>query len=410
MAKHMLFPDVGEGITEGVLVKWLVQEGDAVKEDQPLAEIETDKAVVEIPSQMHGTVLKLYGKAGDTLKVHTPLVTIGNPGEPVPPLEEKIITKTMAATAQAPSTQTTASTAPALQEASSGAILAPPSVRALARQLGVELGSVKGTGPGGRITAEDVQRIKSAAVGSYAVPPKKLSFDLGKGKRLPLTHLRKTIAERMQFSWQQNAHVTYVEEADFTFLLSLRERRREAAEKQGIKLTPLAFIMKALVETLKDHPVFNASLDEEKQELVLHDYYNIAVGVDTEEGLIAPVLKNVESKNILQIAKEMRELSDKARTRKLGLDEIRGGTFTVTNLGSVGGVFASAVINPPECAILGIYRTRQRVVVEDGRMVMKPMTYLGLTFDHRISDGAAAARFMNEFVQKLQEPNWMEEL
>jgi pyruvate dehydrogenase E2 component (dihydrolipoamide acetyltransferase) len=201
--------------------------------------------------------------------------------------------------------------------------------------------------------------------------------------------------------------VFYFEEADFGALMQLREKMKPAAEKQGVKLTPLAFIFKALAATLKDHPTFNAALDEEKQELVMHDRVNLAFGVDTEEGLVAPVLKDAGGKSVLQIAKEIREIAERARTRRAGVEDFKGSTFTVTNLGSIGGAFVSAVINPPEAAILGIYRTKEKPVAQNGQVVIRPVTMLGLTFDHRVSDGAAAARMMNELVEKLENPAWM---
>ncbi|MBU1197008.1 2-oxo acid dehydrogenase subunit E2 [Candidatus Micrarchaeota archaeon] len=400
MAKHMLFPDVGEGIREGTLVKWLVKEGDPVKEDQPIAEVETDKAVVEIPSRDHGTVLKLYGKPGDVILVGKPLMTVGEPGEPMPDAEEAI-TESNEKKVEVPKKE--ASAAPER-------ILAPPSVRAAARKAGIDLSKVSGSGPGGRITAEDLEKAKGGALAAPASThqEKTLSFDYGKGKRVPLTHLRKTISERMSWSWRHVAHVTYIEEVDFGALKELRGRNKPKAEQMGFKLTPLAYMVKAVATTLKQYPRFNASLDEEKAELILHDEINVAVGVDTEEGLIAPVLKNADQKSVFDIAKEIGGLSEKARARKLSLDELRASTFTVTNIGSVGGVLATAVLNPPESAILGVNRMKDRPVVRDGKIVIRPMTYLGLTFDHRVGDGADAARFMKDLVEKLENPAWME--
>jgi pyruvate dehydrogenase E2 component (dihydrolipoamide acetyltransferase) len=394
-------PDIGEGVAEGEVVKWLVKEGDEVKENQALVEVMTDKVNVEIPSPKRGTVLKLGAKEGEVIKVGQVLITIGEKGEE----SAKIVTTVAEAELVAPSraamvsptatSEATASTRP--QE-----ILATPSTRKLARDLGVDLVHVQGTGPGGRITDDDVRRfkpgIKPALLAVAAVGPRGLE------ERIPLRGIRRKIAERMVKSIHTAAHVTHVDEVDMTEVVQLRESTKQAAEKQGVKMTYLPFIVKALIPALKQYPYLNSTLDDEKEEMVLKRYYNIGIATATEQGLVVPVLKDAEHKSITQLAKEIEKLSTKARAGQLTLDEIQGGTFTITNVGGIGGVFATPIINYPEVAILGVHKITKRPVVKDNQILIRDMTYLSVSFDHRVLDGAMAAEFMNVIRHYLEDP------
>ncbi len=444
------FPDVGEGTTEGTLVKWHVKEGESVKVDQVLVEVETDKAVVEIPSPRAGVILKLYGKPGEVIKVGNVLATIGDAGETSG-------SSTQSKSASSPSTSVSPSKSPSTAISSSasnalGSILATPSTRQLARQLGIELSSVKGTGLAGRITDEDVKNAgtmrkmspkqPSSSTPSSSSPPKRSIDDLLEGpmqsppeatmqtdagthvisplahtesskpawkpeggeERIPLKGLRKVISDRMVKSMFTAVQVTHMDEVDVTELVKLREKEKVALEKKGSKLTYLPFIAKACVAALKNHPYCNASVDDTTQEIVLKKYYNVGIAVDTEDGLIVPVIRNVDQKTIVDLAKEMIDLAARTRERKVSPDELRGSTFTITNIGTLGGVFATPVLNWPEVAILGVGKIQEKPVVREGKIVIRHMMSVSLTFDHRIVDGAYAVRFCNEILQHLEDP------
>lgn len=356
------FPDIGEGITEGTIVKWVVKEGDIIKADQTLVEIETDKAIVEIPSPKSGRISKLYGE-GDIIKVGSSLVSLDMP-----------------------------------EEVKAEHVLATPSTRKLARELGVDISKVKGTGAGGRVLDEDVRRFAEGIK-----PPEKEI----KPPRLEeaIKGIRKTIAEKMTRSFFTIPHVTFMDEADVTELVRVREKDKKIAEKQGIKLTYLPFIVKAVVIALKKHLYFNASVDIEKNEIILKRYYNIGIAVDTSEGLMVPVIKNADTKSIMQLAKEMQKLSEEARNRKIKLLDLRENIFTITNIGSLGGVFSTPIINPPDVAILGVHRIYDKPVVIQGEIRIRKILPLVLSFDHRVVDGADAARFMNTIIEYLEDPD-----
>lgn len=454
------FPDVGEGTTEGTLVKWLVSEGSPIKADQPIAEIETDKAVVEIPSPKTGVILKLYGKPGEVIKVGNVLATIGDVGETAG--------TTKPSSAPAASASAAKSLAPATPKSTtslSAGILAAPSTRQLARTLNVDLSSVKGTGPAGRITDEDVKNAgamgkmtngKSSASapapqaktplsstqprgeyrepwesapnasvspvvhpddthetpqGTHVVSPlahtdaqRPAWKSEGSEERVPLKGLRKIISDRMVKSMFTAVQVTHMDEVDVTALVRLREKEKAKLEKKGIKLTFLPFIAKACVAALQNHPYMNASIDDASQEVVLKKYFHVGIAVDTEDGLIVPVVRNVDQKSIVQLSKEMQELAEKTRARKTSPEDLKGSTFTITNIGSLGGVYATPVINWPEVAILGVGKIQEKPVVKDGKIVIRHMMTVSLTFDHRIVDGAQAVRFTNEILQHLEDP------
>ncbi|MBI3018399.1 MAG: 2-oxo acid dehydrogenase subunit E2 [Deltaproteobacteria bacterium] len=400
-------PDMGEGVQEGEIVKWFVKEGDTVSEDQPLVEVMTDKATVEIPSPAKGKIQKIYFKEGQTVQVDSVLVTIADNGT-----SQKIFSApSLKSSTPAPkptSTLTSAATSPSTSQASAGAVLATPAIRKLAKDLGVDLSKVKGTGHEGRITQEDVkkQTAASGAKGSegsahftpLAIPK------LGPEERFPLHGVRKAIAQRLQMSKHYAPHYTYVEEVDVTDLMALRNKMKADAEKQAVKLTYLAFIVKALMPALKAFPYLNASLDETTQEIVLKKYYNIGVAVATSDGLMVPVIKDVDKKKLFDVAKEIVVLSEKVKAHKATPDDLKGSSFTVTSIGSIGGVFATPIINYPDVAILGINKIVERPVVRGGKIVPRQMLYLSLTLDHRVVDGALAAEFMNKLIEILQNP------
>ncbi len=409
-------PDLGEGLTEAEIVAVLVREGDVIREDAPLLEVETDKAQVEIPSPMGGRVEKIHVQPGQTVKVGAPLVTFAD-GAPRP----------TAAAAPSPRVATTPSRAPAAPPPAparaGGPVAATPATRRLARELGVDLKTVRGGGPGGRVLDEDV---RAAATGSRGAPAPAPVTPAGPAKplatvgleapalprfeqwgpveRAPLSHLRRTIAERMTLSAALIPHVTHFDRADITDLDAIITRNLEAARVKGVTLTLTSFLLKAAALALLRHPTFNASLDPAAGEMVLKRYYNIGVAVATERGLIVPVLREVDRKPVLEIARELGALAQRVRDGKATLDDLRGGTFTVTNIGALGGTAAIPIINYPEVAILGVARARQEPVVRQGQIVPRLMLPLTLTFDHRIADGVDGARFATEIVQLLEAP------
>lgn len=402
MVFEFRLPDVGEGVAEGEVVKWLVKEGDEVKENQPLVEIMTDKVNVEIPSPKKGTVLRLMAKEGEVVKVGQVLITIGEKGEQ-PTTSAPSVSKALA---PAPAKVTAA---PPIQAPSVTVtkkpqeILATPATRKLARDLGVDLSLVQATGPGGRITDDDIRRFKESGKRPAAVAVT-VAGPRGVEERMPLRGIRRKIAERMSKSKHTAAHVTHVDEVDMTEVVHLREKAKASAEKRGVKLTYLPFIIKALIPALKQYPYLNATLDDEKQEIILKKYYNIGIATATDQGLVVPVLKDADHKSTTQLAEEIERLSERARAGQLTLEEIQGSTFTITNIGGIGGVFATPIINYPEVAILGVHKITKRPVVKENQIVIRDMTYLSVSFDHRVLDGAMAAEFLNMVKQYLEDP------
>lgn len=421
MAKKFKMPDIGEGLTEGEIGKWLVQEGDQVKENDPLVEVLTEKVNVEIPSPFGGTVLKLLAEEGEVVEVGEPIVVIGEEGEAV---EEAEPAEAEVEVEQAGEAEAAPEEAPEREEQEEAPaekpvtekVLATPAVRRLARELEVDLGQVEGTGPRGRVTEEDVRSFaeeakvevpappeveaEAAPAEAEAVPEEKEELV----ERRPIKGIRRTISERMHRSKTTAAHFTYVEEVDVTELVSLRERLKEWAEERGARLTYLPFICKALVEAFQDHPTLNATVDWEKEELLVKRYYNLGIATATGAGLVVPVVKGVDQKSILRLAREIEELSEKARNQELSLDQVRDSTFTITSLGAAGGVLATPIINVPEVAILGIHKIAKRPVVRDGQVVVRDMMNVSLSFDHRLIDGHVGAAFTQTLVRYLEDP------
>ena len=388
---ELKLPDIGEGVAEGEILKWLVKEGEAVKEDQSLVEVMTDKVNVQIPSPKDGKISRLLVKEGEVVKVGSGILVIeveGNAQES-PVLAESA---PQAAPAQAPQS--------ARPQMAPDRVLATPATRKLARELGVDLTAVIGTGPAGRVTDDDVRRGRSPpAVASAAAPAPP-----GGEERIQLRGVRKVIAERMAKSFHTMALVTLVDEVDMTELVLLREAFKGSAEKKGVKLTFLPFIIKAVIPALREFPYANSTLDERNGEIVLKKRYNLGIAADTPNGLMVPVLKDADRKDIFELSAEIERLASRARTGELGLEEVQGSTFTITNLGSIGGLFATPIVNYPEAAILGTHRISKRPVVRDGKIEVRDMMYLSLSFDHRVIDGAYGARFMNRVIEILQDP------
>jgi len=403
MAVDFKFPDVGEGIHEGKIVKWLVKIGDVVKSDQPLVEVETDKAVVELPSPAAGKILKITHKEGEEIKVGEVLVSIGGEGEKAPaasPVAPSVVSKIVEAV-KGPA-------APAPEKPKR--VLAAPATRALARELGVNIEAIAGTGPTGRVTSGDVKNASSRRVVSregapIAIKEEKIRVSTETGEtRIPLSGLRKIIADRMSYSKSHIPDAVGMDLVNVTRLVAVREREKANAEKIGAHLTYLPFIVKAVVIGLKKYPKFNAHFDEEKQEIVLKPRFNISIAVDTPDGLMAPVIKDADRKSIIDIAKEIVELAELSRTRKIKLEDMQGGTFTITNVGSVGAMFSVPIINPPQIAIMGVHRIKDMPVVVNGKIRVGKVMGISLAFDHRVTDGAEATLFMNEVMKHLEEP------
>lgn len=405
MPYEFKFPDIGEGLTEGEIVRWLVKEGDEIKEGQPMVEVETDKALAEIPSPKTGVVLKILAREKEIVKVGQVIIILGERGELPKPKSVGVVGELEEAPEEvslpekrieAPET-----TVP------SERVLATPAVRALARELRVDLHQIRGSGPDGRILEKDVREAAKEKPSPEPVvkATKVKKYDLyGYIEHVPLRGVRRSIAKAMVKSKFTAPHVTAMDEADITLLWELREREKKVAESKGVKLTLMPFLVKGVVAGLKAHPYLNATLDDENEEIILKKYYNIGVATDTPEGLMVPVLKNAGDKTILQLAREMAELSEKARTRKIDLADLKGGTFTITNYGSVRGLFGTPIINHPEVAILGVGRLQEKPVVRGEKIEIRKMLPLSLSFDHRVVDGAEAARFLATVITYLEDP------
>jgi pyruvate dehydrogenase E2 component (dihydrolipoyllysine-residue acetyltransferase) len=419
MAFEFKFPDIGEGLTEGEIVRWLVKEGDGIKEGQPLVEVETDKALAEIPSPRTGVILKITAKEKEVVKVGQVIVVIGEKGEVVaapPPKPSAPASKpksvgVVGELEEAPeeAAPVAAKVSPAKPGFVSEHVLATPAVRALARELGVDINKVQGTGSEGRVLERDVRQFaegKAKPVEEVRRPAKVKKYDLyGYVERIPLRGVRRSIAKAMVKSKYTAPHVTAMDEADVTELWQIREKEKKVAESKGIKLTMLPFVIKAVIAGLTEHPYLNATLNDDGEEILLKKYFNIGLATDTLEGLMVPVVKGAKEKSIFELAQESARLAEKARDRTIDLADLKGGTFTITNYGAVRGIYGTPIINHPEVAILGIGRIQEKPVVRDGKVVIRRILPLSLSFDHRVVDGAEAARFLQTVIARLEDPN-----
>jgi pyruvate dehydrogenase E2 component (dihydrolipoamide acetyltransferase) len=427
---ELKLPELGEGVAEGELIKWLVKPGDVVKPDQSIAEIMTDKATVEVPTTKGGTVKELKFKAGDVVKVESIMLTLTTTGgtqtAAAPAAMQSAPVQTQKAPAQAP--ERTMSAAASQNGASvstsfyppvmDSKVLATPSTRRLAREMQLDINNVTGTGLAGRVTREDILKqldsvsigakapATSTGVGPISFPKPGYSSTMANAEeRVPLKGIRKKIAENLQMAKHIIPHFTLMDEVDVTELVHFRESMKEIAEKAGTKVTYLPFVMKAMIATIREFPAFNASIDDNAQEIVYKKYFNLGFAADTPNGLLVPVVKQVDNKSILDISKEIIDLSKRARDGKLKPDEMKGATITITNIGSVGGTYATPIINHPEVAILGMYKIQDRLELNsEGKVISKKYMNFTITADHRLIDGALAARFLKAFLGRIQKP------
>ncbi|MBD3225213.1 MAG: dihydrolipoyllysine-residue acetyltransferase [Caldithrix sp.] len=424
-------PNLGENVDAGSVAKILVSVGDQIKKDNTLLELETDKAVVEVPAEQSGTIKEILIKEGDQVDVGQHILTIetsesaetktgAQKEEQTKTETEPSKTETESAPAPkkeepAPAPQST--TKPKQERSDQGKrplVPAAPSVRRFAREIGLDIVNVPGSGPGGRIGIEDVkvyskrlhqQRAASDTVLKGVQAEALPDFSKwGEVDRQSMNKVRETTARHLSYAWTTIPHVTQFDKADITNLEALRKQYGPKAEEAGGKLTVTAILLKIIEGALKKFPQFNASIDMQNKEIIYKHYYNIGVAVDTERGLLVPVVKNINTKNIIELSKELRELSKKARDRKLALEDMQGGNFSISNLGGIGGTAFSPVVNAPEVAILGVSRAEMEPVYQDGQFVPRLRMPLALSYDHRLIDGADAARFLRWVCEALEQP------
>jgi len=432
MAIEFKLPDLGENIASGDVVTVFVSEGDVVKPGQALLEVETDKAVIEVPCPPGGLVAKVLVKKGDTVKVGQPLVMLdaagsapakpaaapAKPAAPAPapaPAAAPAAAARPAAPAPAPAPVAAPAPAPAAvavdEPPAVAAAVEPagPAVRRLARELGVDLARVRGTGQAGRIIREDViaaVRHASASPAGRSRPDSTATErdDWGPIRREQMSRMRKTIAANMVRSVQTIPHLTNFDDADVTELEVLRKASAAEYAKNNLKLTALSFVIKAVSLSLRQHPAINATIDMEKGEIIYREYVNVGLAVDTPRGLVVPVLRDCDQMSIPQVAQAVADTAEKAKNAQYGIEDLRGGTFTISNLGAVGGAYSTPIINWPEVAILLLGRSRKMPVVHDDKIESRLMMPLSLSYDHRVIDGAMAARFLNEIIGYLESP------
>lgn len=453
MVFEFKLPDIGEGVHEGEIVKWLVSEGDTVEEDQPIVEVMTDKATVELTAPRAGTIAAIKAEEGDVIEVGTVFVTIDEDGggdngaaatktatKKQAPKEEKggekeektlfegqeqvDLVKRKKKGKKERTTTPSDGGADGPVEHPAGKPIAAPAVRRRAREMDIELQNVKGSGPVGRILHDDLEsflerregptreRAPAPAATTRTAPrpitePKAegwTSPDYEPGQTIPFRGLRRKIRDAMQESKHKASHFTYVEEVDATELVALRGSAKPIADQRGIPLTYLPFMVKAVVAGLKSHPLVNSRLNEDEGVIECLDEYHIGIAVATEQGLIVPVVKDADRKSVFQIAQEMAELSEKTRQGKASRDELTGSTFTITSLGKIGGLLATPIINQPEVAIMGVHAIKDKPVVKGGEVVAGKVMNLSFTFDHGIVDGAYGAEFAQTVIRFLEDP------
>lgn len=410
-------PDLGEGMHEAEVVQWLIKPGDTIKLDQTMVKVETDKAIVEIPSPVAGRIAEIRVQDGQVARVGDVLVVFETPanGDGAKP-------STSAEAAGAPAVlQASTSSAAPHTPAAKQRVLAAPAVRKLAFELGVDLEQVTPSQPNGRVTIEDVRAYaEQAKVTSPALPAEQKETvqpapqsmppiaqrpeQPVQDERQPLTGLRKRIAEHMERSWRIIPHATAFDEVDGEALASLREALKPAAEKRGVRLTYIPLLIKLLVPLLKEFPIFNASLDDERREIIYKRSYHMGVATASPEGLLVPVLRNADRLTLLEIASSLERLVEGARKRTLSLPELSGSTFTLNNIGSFGGSSGTPIINHPEVAILAVGRLQDKAAVQQGALIVRPMMPLALSFDHRVIDGAMAGAFLARFKELVENP------
>jgi pyruvate dehydrogenase E2 component (dihydrolipoyllysine-residue acetyltransferase) len=412
-------PDIGEGIAEGEIVKWLVKEGETVAEHQPVVEVMTDKATVEIPAPAAGVIAAIKAKAGQVVPIGTVIFDLATSGGASAPAAQTPVATLMPVASSA---------APAASRSGNGHVRAVPSARRVARELEVDLASVPGSGRGGIVRRADVEAFATRAPAApapqlvapvaqpaapKATPARPVFAPVGvpagtRETRTPFRGVRRKIAEAMTRSKSTAAHFTVVEELDVTELVRLRETAKKLGEEQGVKVTYMPFLMKATALALARHPELNGLLDEKSQELVHFQYVNLGIATDTPNGLIVPVIREVQAKGILQLAAELNDMAERTRTGKVRPEELSGGTFTITNAGNIGGILATPIINFPEIAILGVHRIMKKPGVvetpQGDRIEVRQFMNLSASVDHRLADGASAARFLVTMKRLLENP------
>jgi pyruvate dehydrogenase E2 component (dihydrolipoamide acetyltransferase) len=419
------FPDIGEGLEEGTILEWYVKKGQEVKTGDNLVQMETDKVVADIPSPRDGTIVALFGEEGDVAIVGEPLVEIeieGVHGEEAQKEAKKEVEDEFAPepeeeeeeAAAVVGTMETAGKSAVMAASDEGSDIEPekedkpkkkavatPVARAMAKDKGIDINEVKGTGPSGRVMKEDIENYKPTKKGA----PKRKEEDRKDDVTYePLTQIRKAISKNMLNSKHSAAHMSVFEEVEVSELINVRSKYKDAFAQKEVKLTYLPFIVKAVVHALKHHRTINSQMDLENDRMIFNNRYNIGIAVDTAQGLVVPVIKDADQLSIMEIAKQITELADKANSRKLTMDEMKGGTFTITNYGSIGGIFATPVINYPEAGILGVGRIVKKPVIKDNQVVPGSMLALSLSVDHRIVDGGEASRFINKVMTYLADP------
>ena len=421
------FPDLGEGLEEGTILEWYVAEGQQVKEGDPLVQMETDKVVADIPSPRQGMIALLHGSVGDVIKVGSPLVEIeteavGGAQESHQPEEKKenVTTEPISETEEdagaVVGTMEVAEKDAIMPESIEGTkggdaslnvpsrkALATPVARAMAKEMGININNVPGSGPSGRVKSEDILNFKTGIQGAAPTQPDKATAaeDV---TYLPLTQIRKAIARNMIHAKHNAAHMSVFEEVEISGLMAVRDRYKQKFAEKGVKLTYLAFIVKAVAMALKKHPQLNSQIDTENSRMIVRNRYHIGIAVDAPDGLVVPVIRDADRLSIFRIAQLIGELADKARKRKLTIDEMKEGSFSITSFGSIGGIFATPVLNYPQAGILGIGRILQTPIVKDNEIVIGHIMPLSLTVDHRIVDGGETTRFIYHVMEYLTDP------
>ena len=439
MAYKLELPDIGEGVVEAEVQQWFVEVGDVVAEDQPLVEVMTDKATVTIPSPKRGRILKRFWSVGDVAKVHAPLVEMeleGASAESAPAGAGARAELPSAPAHAAPSVRAEPSSAAGGAEsrhapprAPGQKALATPAVRALARELAIDINAVGGSGAGGRVTKEDLRVFRQGTNGhgrpevvsghgatptstptATSIPtptptPTPAPAPAPTDERVPLRGVRKRIAENMARSKPTAAHFTFVEQCDVSELVRVKDRIAGAARDEGVKVTFLPFVVKAVIAALRKHPKLNASMDDEHGELVLHHRYDIGVASATDAGLVVPVVRGADRRSLVDLAREIDRLAQDAKAGRARPEDMGRSTFTITSLGALGGLFATPVLNYPEVGILGLHRIRPTPIVRDGQIVVRDVMHVSITSDHRVVDGHEAAAFCYEVIRLLEDPN-----
>lgn len=410
-------PKLGEGADSGVVVNLFVKEGDTVAKDQNVLELESEKAVASIPSTVAGTVTKIYVKAGDKISVGARIFSVGEGGGAAAPAAPAATAPAPAAapSAPAPAAAPAATVAYTPAAPTGAAPAASPSLRKVIADLGIDINRVRGSGRGGRIELGDLKNyiayLQAVAFtpkpGEAAVPAKapveQIDFSKwGPVLKKPMTSLRKTIARRMTENWNAIPHVTQFDEVDITGLLELRKKFVAEYEKKGAKLTVTGLILKGVADALRKHPIFNSSIDETTDEIVIKEYIHIGIAVDTEAGLIVPVIRDVNKKSVFQLSKDLEEVGAKARERKVTGEDLKGGSFTISNQGAIGGGHFTPIVNKPEVAILGLGKGAAKAVVRDGKIESRMLLPISISYDHRVIDGGNAARFTVDLVAAIQ--------